>query len=255
MGCRILDILIHSDILKLNLIKTSNKEYPYQALQIKDINLMSTKTRQSIVNLPLKLPMICIPKAYGPNNLGGYLLKDDKFSEELLIEKKAYAITSVLSDNNKIYSMVNKISSTPFKINQPLLDYINSEGAKHNLLIDPYIKHKFEDLEKRTKYQQSVFTSHNSKVVLQETILGIAEFYRRFSKIYFPLRLDQRGRLYCSPSYLNYQSNELSKALLLFAEPGIINKNNLNSIIYLKAYGANCYGGIISKASINSKLE
>ena len=152
--------------------------------------------------------------------------------------------------------MVNKISSTPFKINQPLLDYINSEGAKHNLLIDPYTKHKFEDLNKRTKYQQGVFSSHNSKVVLQETILGIAEFYRRFSKIYFPLRLDQTGRIYCSPSYLNYQSNELSKALLLFAEPGIINKNNVDSIIYLKAYGANCYGGVISKtSSINTKLE
>lgn len=151
--------------------------------------------------------------------------------------------------------MVNQISSTPFKINQTLLDYITGEGAKHNLLIDVHTKHKFADLEKRTKYQQSVFASHNSKIVLQETILGLAEFYRNFSKFYFPLRLDQRGRIYCSPSYLNYQSNELSKALLLFAYPGIINKNDMQSVVYLKTYGANCYGGIIAKGSVKSKLE
>ena len=67
--------------------------------------------------------------------------------------------------------------------------------------------------------------------MLQETTLGLAEFYRKFSKIYFPIRLDQRGRLYCSPAYLKYQSNELSKALVLFAYPGIINKNNLEIVI------------------------
>ena len=112
-----------------------------------------------------------------------------------------------MSSDNKIYSMINNISSIAFKINQPLLDYIYNEGSKHNLLIDPYAKHKFEDLEKITRYEQSVYISHNSKIVLQETILGIADFYRRFDKIYFPVRLDQRGRLYCSPHYLNYQSN------------------------------------------------
>ena len=151
--------------------------------------------------------------------------------------------------------MVNSISNNPFKINSTLLDYIHGDGTKHNLLIDPQAKHKFADLSKRTKYQQGILASHNSKVILQETILGIAEYYRRFSKIYLPGRLDTRERLYCSPSYLNYPSNELSKALLLFAEPGIINKKDVDSIVYLKAYGANCYGGVISKTSLNSKLD
>ena len=151
--------------------------------------------------------------------------------------------------------MVNSISNNPFKINSTLLDYIHGDGTKHNLLIDPQAKHKFADLSKRTKYQQGILASHNSKVILQETILGIAEYYRRFSKIYLPGRLDTRERLYCSPSYLNYPSNELSKALLLFAEPGIINKKDVDSIVYLKASGANCYGGVITKASLNSKLD
>ena len=94
-----------------------------------------------------------------------------------------------------------------------------------------------------------------SKIILQETVLGLAEFYSRFNEIYFPVRLDQRGRLYCSPAYLNYQSNDLAKALLLFAIPGIIKRDDKQAVKYLKAYGANCYGGRISKASINTKIE
>lgn len=90
--------------------------------------------------------------------------------------------------------MVNNISDTPFKINQPLLDYLNGAGAKHNLLMDPLIKHKYADLEKRSRYQERMLASYNSKVLLQETIFDIAEFYKRFSKIYFPVRLDQKGR-------------------------------------------------------------
>lgn len=38
--------------------------------------------------------MICKPKEYGSNKLGGYLLNDEKFSDSLFVEKKAYALTS-----------------------------------------------------------------------------------------------------------------------------------------------------------------
>lgn len=65
--------------------------------------------------------------------------------------------------------------------------------AKHNLLIDPLVKHKYADLEKRSRYQERMLASYNSKVLLQETILDIAEFYKRFRKIYFPVKLYKRG--------------------------------------------------------------
>jgi DNA-directed RNA polymerase len=113
------------------------------------------------------------------------------------IKRKAYGSTSTITGCNKIYNMVNNISDTPFKINQPLLDYLISAGTKHNLLMDPLIKHKYADFFfekiKRSRYQERMLASYNSKVLLQETILDLAEFYKRFSKIYFPVRLDQRG--------------------------------------------------------------
>lgn len=185
-------------------MKSSEKKYRHYSLFVKDHKLMSPKNRKTIVNLPAKLPMLCPPKPYTKDKLGGYLLNDDKFSENLLVDKKAYGKSSELA-GDKIYCMVNNISKTPFKINKTLLDYINNEGLKHNLLMDSEVTHKFEDLDKRNKYQRGVLASHRSKLILQQTVLGIADFYSPFSNIYFPVRLDQRGRLYCSPSYLNYQ--------------------------------------------------
>lgn len=55
--------------------------------------------------------------------------------------------------------------------------------------------------------------------------------------------------MYCTPSYLNYQSNDLAKSLLLFANPGIIKRNVKQDINYLKVYGANCYGHGLDKQS------
>lgn len=83
----------------------------------------------------------------------------------MFIEKNAYCINSELSSDNRIYDLINKISKTPFKINVTLLDFIIKNGYKYPLLIDPTIKHKYADIEKRTKHQQTKYASHNSKII------------------------------------------------------------------------------------------
>lgn len=124
--------------------------YSYiNALVIKDKKLMSANTRHDVMDIPPRLPMINPPNLYGDNVLGGYLLNDVKYAEELIITKKTYACVSSLSTDNEIYSMANNLSVTPFKINGALLDYSTINWSKHNLLIDSYLS----DLEKRTKYQ------------------------------------------------------------------------------------------------------
>ena len=254
IGSKIMDILKFSEMLSYVYINMYDSSHPVQILEITDKSIISGSDFKEIVNLPLKLPMTCPPKDYKPGVLGGYVLKDEKFADQLFIEKKAYGYNTELS-GSKIYTLINNISKTPFKINKPVLDYIDYKGDKHKLLLDSEAKHKYEDLTKLTKHQRSVLSSSKSKVFLQETILDLAGFYSRFSQIYFPVRLDQRGRLYCSPSYLNYQSNDLARGLILFAEPGTIRKKDMASINYLKAHGANCYGGTVGKSSIKGKVE
>lgn len=108
---------------------------------------------------------------------------------------------------------------------------------------------------KMSNREKSMYASELSKFNLQELVLELAEFYRNFDKIYFPLRMDQRGRIYCSPNYLNYQGSELAKSLWLFAEPSIITKEakSLYNIKYLEFYGVNCFGK--DKLSDEAKLK
>lgn len=249
LGSKLIDILEACDILykKLLVKAKDNRQY---ILCLKNKNLLKNE-KNHIMNLPLKLPMIVKPNKYDKNNIGGYLLNDINYCDNLIINKVAYGSNSIIQDNNIIYDMINNVACVAYKINIDLLKYIIDKPE--GLLIDIKIPHKFEHIEKKSKYKKQSYTSHKSKIILQETILGIADFYKNFPEIYFPLRLDQRGRIYCISSYLNYQSNELSKALLLFANPIFINKKDLSSIKYLEAYGASCFGK--DKLSFDIKIK
>lgn len=72
---------------------------------------------------------------------------------------------------------------------------------------------------------------------------------------YLPVRMDSRGRVYCQSVYLNYQSNELAKSLLLFYEGDQVSKFDVKAIEYLKVFGANCYGNKIDKLSLEKRVE
>ena len=237
LGFRVIEILEYCNMVQNDLTTISYNERIY-ILSVDD--KLSDLKSKSMLDFPLKLPMIVEPKKYDKENLGGYLLNNVKYSDELIIHKDIIKDKSLIKDDNVIYDMVNRISSTPYKINNELLDYILNN--KHNLLMDPDEPSIYENIENKSKHQRAKHSSYISKINLQETILGIAEFFKNFTAIYFPVRMDSRGRMYCSSTYLNYQSSELAKALLLFSIPGIINKSNLTDVKYLEYYGVNCFG-------------
>lgn len=251
-GCKLIDILESSSLVKKELTRSSYKEQKY-ILSVYDNNILVKFGNKKVHVLPFKLPMVVEPKDYTSESLGGYLLNNVKTSDGLIIEKSGYKHTSELNNSSIIYKLVNGVSKVPYKINQELLDFVINN--KHlGLLIDNTKPHKYQDIN-RTKYQDKVYKSYVSKLLLQENILDIASIYRNFSKIYFPVRIDQRGRLYCSSAYFNYQSTELSKALLLFARPGIVERGDNKAIDYLKSHGANSFGGSLDKKSINVKIK
>lgn len=253
LGGMLIDILESSDMLVKRLVVISRVEKMW-VLDVVNDDKLNNLSKRSIRVVPNKLPMICKPIDYTPNALGGFLLNDKRYQESLFVEKPVYGIASVVdpAKDKSFYHTINNISKTPFKINHILLDYITSHKGSH-LLLDATKEHEYHNKDKRSKREDSVLKSYNSKVVLQEMILEIVDFYKNYSEIFFPVKLDHRGRLYPTPNYFNYQSNELSKALLLFAHPAVIARHDIESIKYLKAFGANCFGGNISKKSIYDK--
>jgi DNA-directed RNA polymerase len=191
--------------------------------------------------------MIVPPKLYGPcvNNkkvLGGFLLNNVELNNSLIIPNYELKLQSSILKDNIIYNMVNYLSNVSYKINTQVLNFILDYDKKFNLLIDMETKHPLELKDKLKKNEVKILESHKSLKRLQLIIINLALLFQNVPRFYFPVKLDNRGRIYCDVNYLNYQGIELAKSLLLFGEGKKIDKTDKNSINYLKIYGANCYG-------------
>ena len=79
-------------MLERKLIKVGKDNDQY-ILIVKDERLINRK-EISIVNFPNKLPMFVKPKDYTHDELGGYLLNDVRYSEEIVIDKNCYALNT-----------------------------------------------------------------------------------------------------------------------------------------------------------------
>lgn len=210
-----------------------------------------------IVNPP-RLPMIVEPKSHFHNQKGGYLSNDVYYSKDLLINKFNLRDQSTIDPiNNLMYSTVNAIAKTPYKINEKVFDFLILHGLNLNILIDDSVFKELKGVD--VKLTPSVMERHKSKLSkkhMQDHILSIARTFAKHDSIYFPVRLDYRGRLYCLPDYFNYQTTDLAKSLLLFSKPGIINRANVShSIYFLKVFGANCYGSGLDKKSFEKRVK
>ena len=225
--------------------------------------------------MPAKLPMIVEPKQYKLVNnkiiLGGFLKNDISYVENLFIHKIGYKYTTKLKKDNDIIDLINGVSRVPYKINKETLEYIQLYGVEKDIIIS-VDKSKYNTIKKitsnnesnkfaykphikRSKKLDKQLRSVQSSIYMQTNILNIAELYCLVDKIYFPVRLDQPTRLYCSTEYLNYQSTDLAKGLLLFAKPGVIYKDHIDTINYLKSYGATLFDSVLDKKSLNHKVK
>lgn len=100
LGSKLLDILKNCHFIKNKLTRVGKTNQHYN-LVVYDDKLKSFLTKQKIYAIPTKLPMIVKPKDHDSKVLGGYLLNDIEFKEDLFIGEKAYSINSGLSDTNQ----------------------------------------------------------------------------------------------------------------------------------------------------------
>src|SRR3989337_3679223 len=107
--------------MRIRLSPLAHDKKQEYVLKVVENDLLNNKKINPIFNLPAKLPMVCTPKPYSSDSLGGYLLNDEKYIESIFIDKRGYAFSSELDNKNDIYDMVNKMSSTPFKVNKDVL--------------------------------------------------------------------------------------------------------------------------------------
>ena len=258
---KIVNILIEQEDQHI----TNRKEVMKYLRIYPDCRSLFIKNNIRIFHLPMKLPMICPPKPYNysentmKNIQGGFLMNDVLYSSAIMNKKIGYANQTKLSDNNTIVDEVNGMGCVPFKVNTDTLNFVIEYGISKRILLDPevegldqYISNPYTGYSKRDSKK---FRSLLSKWLMERNILNIASIYSNFEKIYFPTRLDFRTRVYCNTDYFSYQSNDLARGLILFAEPGKILKHDITAINYFKAFGANMFGSSLDKKSLSYRVK
>ena len=222
----------------------------------KSVELIKSST---LLPPPLRLPSIVPPKLYtkskdGKIRLGGYLLNDIKYSDDLILKNYSLDKQSIIKDRNILYEVINKINNVGYKINTDLLNFINMNPEFYtDSLLKP---HPLQNEKGLTKSEKKKLQQHMSKLELQNHIFSIADLLSTIPEFFFINRIDNRGRVYCVSEYLNYQSTELAKSLLLFSRPNDIHRiDDELAIAYFKSYGANCFGGKIAKTSLFTKVK
>ena len=248
--------LIEREFLRLPRLKVVGILVPSK--EVNDV----LRNENNVIHLPRRMPMIVKPKPYYRekrndkviDKLGGYLLNDVKYTESLIKPKWDMMKSSIVKEKNLIYSLANNVNSVPFKINKNVLDFIKDYDDLYGLIdLENYEHLVHKPRLNKTEYIQ--LESFLSKRALYENILGLATAYSNVSEFYLPIRIEFRGRLNCISDFLNYQSSDLAKSLLLFSRGEKLYKNDNKSIGYFKAYGANCFGNKLDKKSWNDRIK
>lgn len=198
---------------------------------------------------PYFLPTITKPNDWTDVYSGGY---DQEVFAKPLIKAGKHTKDLANENLNEFLTSVNRMQSVAFRVDHNVL-----ETALHfwrnNIALNclpsispeevpafPEAADKDPELKIRWKREAHKIHSRNRdrqsrKIYLNQT-LGLAVKFKE-EDFYYPLRADFRGRLYTVPSYLTFQSEDLSRALIKFAD-----SKEVTDPRWLYVHNANVWG-------------
>ena len=223
---------------------------------------------------PIHYPMIIKPRRWSGIYGGGYLTNIVKREHNLIKAKDKDAICLIQSKEKSladVFKAINAIQETPFKINKKVLEVVkmlweqngdiaglparevvypakfwNSEEERQKIIDTP----EYKNVSYEYKLAKIKEKKEKSKKFTTIYKIMIADKFKDYERIYFPCLLDWRGRIYPIPQFVNPQSDDLGRSLLLFAEGKKLSQGGLR---WLKIYTANCYG--IDKVSFDDRVK
>jgi len=179
---------------------------------------------------------------------------------------KSYIHKQSQLDLSKVTEAVNAIQGTKWRINKKVLEvatHIMTHGGgwaglsytdlppKPMILPPEPTKAQVKSYCKAmTRYYQNE-SIRKSHCLRTQTTLATAERFKIFDAIYFPCNLDFRGRVYPIPSF-NPQGDDLTKGLLLFADPKPLTAPD-KALKWFLVAGANHAG--VDKVSFEDRIE
>jgi len=205
IGLKLLNLLEEVGLIK-SVIFVSSKDIKNLIYVCNSTILEYLNKNNLLLNISYKIPMIVKPKPYskdlntGKDILGGYLLNDVKYISPLIIQNSELKEQSQILNNNNILDVINNLSSVGYKMNIPVLNFILENGLKYNLLTDPDFVHPLEIKKKQQNLTLSEIKTLDAFLSIKQlemNILGLAFIFKNIPEFFIPVRIDNRGRIYC----------------------------------------------------------
>lgn len=202
---------------------------------------------------PVALPMVVPPLPWAPGQDGGYRfgLRGKYEMVRGVSPEQQQAVRK--AEMPSVYAALNHIQSTAWCIDAKVLETIEAiaeqgGGLAGIPLLEPEpLPAKPHDIatnrEARRAWRKLAHEATTRNVIrMQEAlawkrVVREADLLREEPTLFFPHNLDFRGRVYPVASHLSPQGDDLSKALLRFAEGKPL---GTHGAFWLSVHGANC---------------
>lgn len=252
LGMQLLAVLVETtDFFVFQEVSEDGKTQPLQLLPTDVFLKAIANAEDKSISLAITyVPTIIPPKPWTSMWDGGYYgaLSQNKTLMRYIPyarssqTRKLYTSRLNELDLSSVYSAVNAIQATAYRINKPVLDilkyYLSIGGGIAGLAETkpleqlPRFPHAYEDIKEDEELLKA-FKAHKKKmveVVHKENqrkgkalravmILKTAEDFAKYDSIWFPMNIDFRGRVYPIPTGLNPQGDDMTKSLLQYANP------------------------------------
>lgn len=241
------------------------KQYQFQLTEKVDEWLERQHARCELLD-PVPLPMVVPPRPWTKPTDGGYLAPP---LGNTLVRGQTAAFHEELAsiDMPKVYSAVNHIQATPWKINGTILTVMREAWASGGRigklpLADNMPLPGKPDEATATKAEWDAWKTKAAKVHAANARersarygfvqkLSVAEKFAAYPAIYFPHSIDFRGRVYPIPTGGPHpQDNDIGRALLMFAEGVPLGEDGGR---WLTIHLANLFG--IDKVSFAERID
>lgn len=244
---------------------SKGKKVPTKLVFTKEAEEFITKFNEFNEGLvPHRAPCIVPPKPWDSLKGGGYYTR---WMPPIKLLKRSKARQDVKKLTQEL-GVMNTLQDTAWRINADILDVFSSlweagseiaglpprdprEIPRSQITMDKedMSEHELEQLKAAKADMAKIYRLNAQEVstrISTQYTLTEATRFAEYGSIWFPYQCDFRGRKYPVAGYVNPQGSDLSKALLEFASPALIETDE--DAEWLAIHGANLFG--VDKVSL-----